>query len=265
MPVLGELNLIDDYYQFARLKSNACHTGHLDLSNETWFYPTSLLPLGIFKMKNPEIRVTRPKDAAVCNYFDIITRYREIMPRKSYIPIINMPKCEDERDKALEQLNDFCSTRVGGKTAFLYFIGELVDNIYEHSSFSTAYIMAQKYEAKRFTEVCIIDDGISIPKSYENTRIKVNSDKHALELALRGMSTKVDKERGHGLRSSVRLITEGYQGTCFIVSGNGVLEANNYIGKTFSSIDEERIYSGTLISTRLPFQRGDVNVYDYVE
>jgi hypothetical protein len=236
----------------------------LDLSNERWFYPTSLLPLGIFKIKNPEIRVTLPSDLDVCNYSDVITGEREIMPRKSYISIINIPKREDERDKALDRLNDFCSTYVGGKTAFLYFIGELVDNIYEHSSFSTAYIMAQKYEAKQFTEVCIIDDGISIPTSYENAGNEVNSDKDALKLALSGISTKVDNERGHGLRSSVKLLTKGYQGTCLIVSGNGVLEADDFTGKTFCSIDKEHIYNGTLISTRIPFQGENVNVYDYV-
>lgn len=263
MSVLYEPDLINDYKKFTLLKLKALDTGHLDLSEERWFYPTSLLPIGVFKIKHPEIQVSRPKNNDVCSYFDIITGEREMMPGRSYIPIINIPKNNDARNKALDQLTGFCSSYVGGTNAFMYFINELVDNIYEHSSFSTAYVMAQKYPAKQFTEVCIIDDGISIPKSYENTGDKANSDEDALRLALNGRSTKSDEERGYGLRSSVRLLTEGYQGTCLIVSGKGVFEAD-LTRKTFSSIDEKQLYSGTLVSTRIPFQEVDVDVYDYI-
>ena len=71
MSMLREPDLISDYKKFALLKSKALDTGHMDLSDDRWFYPTYLLPIGVFRRKHPEIRVSQPKNEDVCSYFDI--------------------------------------------------------------------------------------------------------------------------------------------------------------------------------------------------
>ena len=150
----------------------------------------------------------------------------------------------------------------GGLNAFSYFIGELIDNIYEHSKFSTAYIMAQKYKKLKFIEICIIDNGISIPGSYEDKNLKL-TDVKALEEALKGLSTKSD-ERGYGLRTSLRLLTEGLSANCLIISrGAGLIKDKN---DTFIyELEELNSFSGTLISIRIPYIIKEVNIYDYIE
>ncbi|VVB65209.1 Uncharacterised protein [uncultured archaeon] len=255
-------SLIEDYYKFNLFKSGAAKTNELDLSTTTWFYPMLLLLLGIFIKQNPDINVIPPRNPSVSNYFDIITKSDEADVNKSYIPIIKVP--ENSRKLDTQKLNRY-ATYCGGTTTLQYLIGELTTNIYEHSSFSTAYIMGQKYYSRGFLEFCIVDNGVSIPKSYEIAGMTLENDKIALDYVLKGISTKKeykDGERGHGLRSSIDLTT-GIGGTCLIISRNGGLSATPEKTNTFT-LDGENIYEGTLISIDVPFQESEVNIYDHL-
>jgi len=236
-------------------------TKKLDLSDMDWFYPTLLLPLGIFKMDHHDIQVIPPRDHNVSNYFEIITKSGETTGNKSYIPIIKLPATREEAEEKLRELNYFAAKECGGVNALQFFIGELTENIYEHSDFSTAYVMAQKYPTMKFLEFCIIDDGITIPGSYEKAGIPIESDKSAIEIALNGKSTKIleENERGFGLSSSIDELTLDLGGTCLIVSRKGSLRATDGGNDTFN-IDEGHKYPGTLISIMVPFQKGPVEI-----
>jgi hypothetical protein len=255
-------SLANDYLEFTQLRSKALATRKLDLSAIKWFYPTLLLLLGVFIKQNKGIALIPPGDKKVSNYFDIITRNKNTGKGWSYLPIIEIPKTGSGAE--LDRLNSYASA-CGGTNALQYFIGELVDNIYQHSQFSTAYITAQKYPKLGFLEFCIVDNGISIPQSYEDNGILIGSDKVALDYALAGISTKKDKERGCGLRTSIRLLTAGMNGTCLIVSRGAGLGANNLSGTFTFDLDEEDIYHGTLISIHVPLQRKEVEIYGYIE
>lgn len=261
--MLKSERLLSDYLEFSRLRSDALATKELDLSTIHWFYPTLLLPLGVFIRQNKNIRVTPPKDSSVSSYFDIITETNKTDGNKSYIPIIKVPESKDKSDTILEKLGNFAAD-CGGITSLGYFIGELVDNIYQHSSFSTAYVMAQKYQSMGFLEFCLIDNGISIPQSYENVGIPIKNDKVALDYALEGKSTKKNTERGRGLRDSIKLITLGMNGVCLIVSRKGGLRASHEEKASFD-IYEKNIYEGTLISINVPFQEKEVCIYEYIQ
>jgi hypothetical protein len=260
--VVEPRSLANDYIEFTQLRSTALATGELDLSAIKWFYPTLLLLLGVFIKQNKGIALIPPGDKRVSNYFDIITRNNNTGKKGSYLPIIEIPKTGSGAE--LERLNSYASD-CGGTTALQYFIGELVDNIYQHSQFSTAYITAQKYPKLGFLEFCIVDNGISIPQSYEDNGILIESDKVALDYALKGISTKKDKERGCGLRTSIRLLTFGMNGTCLIVSRRAGLGANKPDGVSTFDLNKEDIYQGTLISINVPFQRKKVEIYGYIE
>lgn len=257
-------SLANDYIEFTQLRSKALATRKLDLSAIKWFYPTLLLLLGVFIKQNKGITLIPPEDKRVSNYFDIITRNNNTGKKGSYLPIIAVPKTGSGSEAELERLNSYASD-CGGTTALQYFIGELVDNIYQHSQFSTAYITAQKYPKLGFLEFCIVDNGISIPQSYEDNGILIESDKVALDYALKGISTKKDKERGCGLRTSIKLLTSGMNGTCLIISRRAVLGANKLDGASTFDLDEENIYHGTLISISVPLQREKVEIYRYIE
>lgn len=261
--MVEERSLIHYYFEFTQLRAKALATGKLDLSSIRWFYPTLLLPLGVFIKQNKGIILIPPRDKRVSNYFVIITGNDGTSKSGSYLPIIEIPKTESGLEAELGRLNSYASD-CGGTNALQYFIGELVDNIYQHSQFSTAFITAQKYPKLGFLEFCIVDNGISIPQSYEDNRIPIENDRVAMDYALRGISTKKDKERGSGLRTSIKLLTSGMSGTCLIISRGGGLGANRSEVSTFG-LDGENIYRGTLISINVPLQKKEVNIYDYIE
>jgi len=259
-----ESGLGREYLKLCKLRNNANNTGKLNLSDINWFYPTSLLPLGIFIKEEQEISVVPPSDPDVLSYYNIITESRsEYSTERTYLPIVQIPPSEHQRAKILEPVIYANSDKIGGVNAFAYFVGEIVDNVYQHSKFSTAYIMAQKYPAKRFTEVSIVDGGISIPGAFENAGFEFE-DTEALSKAINGLSTKRDKERGFGLGSSIKLLTKGLCGECLIVSREGGLIMDNE-KKTLYKMDSNCMFKGTLVSVRVPFQDREVEIYDYIE
>ena len=258
-------DLSDLYTKFCTYKRDALRTRNLNLSYIPFFFPTLLLPLGILINNHPDISITPPTDLGVLSYYNIMTEKKKFESGKSYIPIMVIPLQEDRREK---MLNDFVSgtqsNYCGGINAFAYVINELSDNIIEHSAFSHAYIAAQSYPTLKYTEVTIIDNGISIPNSYEANNIPFKDDCEALSMALDGVSTKNSNERGFGLRTSLDLLRKGLNSNCIIVSRGVKLIADKekMISQPLKNND---IFSGTLISARIPYNSEKVDIYDYVE
>lgn len=124
--------------------------------------------------------------------------------------------------------------------------------------------MFQRYPLKGFTELCIIDNGISIPKSYELKKHRLNNDIEAFQLALEGISTKPDRERGFGFHTSIEILRKGLSSTCFIASRGAALIADEQ-SLDICNIGKINIYQGTIISTRIPETSKKVNLYDYLE
>ena len=249
------------YLSFCKLRNHALSMGKMDLSGIDWFYPTNLLPLGIFIKEQQGISVIPPTDPNVLKYYNIITTgEKKFSSGRSYIPIVQIPLNDHQREKMLEPLYTFENGHVGGHT-LSYFISELVDNVYQHSRFSTAYIMAQKYA--KFTEVGIIDNGISIPRTFENAGFEFDDTK-ALSEAINGLSTKTDTGRGFGLKTTLKIFTVGLSGECLIVSRGGGLIATEK-EKNFYEMPDYYTFNGTLICTRVPYVHREVNIYDYIE
>jgi len=249
------------YSNFCELRNHAISVGEMDLSGINWFYPTTLLPLGIFIKEQQNISVIKPTNPNVLKYYDIITRdFGGHSPGKSYIPILQIPPDNHQREKMLEPLYTHDNGHVGGHNAFSYIIGELVDNVYQHSEFSTAYIMAQQDAS--FTEVGIIDNGISIPGALASAGFEFG-DAKALSEAINGVSTKPG-ERGFGLKSTLKLFTEGLHGECLIISRGGGLIATRG-EKTFYTLHDYYTFGGTFICASVPYTHREVNIYDYVE
>ncbi|MHA2166744.1 MAG: ATP-binding protein [Candidatus Hodarchaeales archaeon] len=154
---------------------------------------------------------------------------------------------------------EFC----GGMTTFAQVLNELTDNIYEHSKFSHAYIAAQSYPNLKYTEVTIIDNGISIPSSYEINNITIEDDIDGLSKALDGISTK-SSERGFGLSTTLRVLRKALNSECLIISRGAELIADKK-NMNMRSLPQNEIFNGTLISARIPYNLKKVNYYDYAE
>jgi hypothetical protein len=257
---------IQEYLDFCNKRNKALQNGELDLCSCSWFYPTKLLPLSLFIKQNPKIKVCSPKDASVATYLETI-KERKSTKGKSYMPIVELPQKEEEAEKTLNELYNLNNygKEYGGEIAFKYTIGELVDNIYQHSQFKSAFVMAQRYPSKGFLEICFYDDGITIPGSLKKAGLIFNEEEDkAIAEAINGLSAKNNKERGYGLWSNLNLVLNGLKGEFLVVSGNGAVFASK-TGQKLFKLQEPHKLKGTLISIRVSCQQKEVNFYEFVE
>ncbi|MCS3924416.1 hypothetical protein [Methanosalsum natronophilum] len=184
--------------------------------------------------------------------------------RATYIPIINLPQKYLEAEVEIEKLRKHHNNGInyGGEDAFNYMMGELIDNIYQHSHFKNANIMAQRYEKQGFVDIAIFDDGISIPCCFENHGIHIDNDCAAIEMAIQGKSTK-SQERGYGLATTTNLYVNGCNAEFLIVSREGAWYKSKG-SERFYNINGIYRFNGTLISIRIPYPLKKVNLYDYI-
>lgn len=261
--------LFRNYLEFCNYRNGYQTSGKIDLSNATFFYPATLLPLLNLIIETHGSCLIEPSDPDVSNYLlTIIKSDLEGSHKKSYIPLVQLPKEPIQCDAVLQRIYELRNSEGffrESKDAFTYVVSELVDNIYEHSGFKRAMVLAQKYTSKGFIELGFFDNGITIPGSFNKHGMRYNEDEHykAIHDALKGLSTKEEGGRGYGLRTSVKIFLEG-QGQVLIVSGSGAvyIDSQNKYGYILS---EPFKLKGTLISLRVPEYSNISDIYGYIE
>lgn len=255
--------ILNDYLLFCSYRQKCSKSKVLNLRDCKWIYPTTLLPLSIFIKENKDqFEYQAPLDHNLSNYINVATgelsaEFSEIKP---HIPLVVLPKDQKQSSAILEYIFQFNHNgdEYGGENAFKYLIEELVDNIYEHSQFTHALVMAQKYEKKNFVEISFFDDGISIPGSFENQGMKFE-DQQAIVKAVNGLSTK-SEERGYGLNSNLKIFTQGLGGEILIVSRSGALHVSKKLQRLYNLRDINKL-NGTLISIRIPYPTTKFDIF----
>lgn len=260
--------LLQEYIKFCKIREKAERTNIIDLSSCSWFYPTSLLPLADFLKDNTgSMKYVPPIDNNVNTYLSTIMK-RHYSRESTYIPITYLPKDGNLQEDAINSLQTLydAGKDYGGANCFMFLIGELIGNIYEHSEFSNASMMAQIYKKKHFVEITILDDGISIPGCFEKHGNTIRSDHDAILSAINGeITTKPeDEKRGYGLRSSVNIYVDGGGGQLLLVSRNGAVYKNRD-NKFVYNTETANQMSGTLISIRAPYPVPQVDFYGCID
>lgn len=188
----------------------------------------------------------------------------ELYKNKSYIPIISFPTGEGQdvtiiRDNFLSAVNrlliHICNLSNSLVTGLMYLIDEAVNNVLHHSKDECGYLLAQYYRSKGYIDIVIADIGQTILDTYSNFEkysAEVVTHKLAMEAALQGKSTKsLDIDRGFGISTSKRLLTEGLNGKYFIYSGNvfniHTLDVNDII-----ELPENIFWQGVYVCLRIP-------------
>jgi len=256
-------SLVSDYIEYVTYKENFEKSGSLDLSHAMFIFPTTLLPLSELIANNKE-KYIPPTNYPASNYISTILASSSTNLQKTYTPIVALPQNSDDAEVNLKKIfeiqrnpNDF-----GGVSAFKYVVSELVDNIYQHSRFTRALIMGQRYDSKGFIDLCFYDNGITIPRAFKEKGLNHEAS-FAIREALNGVSTK-DTNRGFGLRTSLNLFTKGLKAAFFIASGNGAVHCDGKGDNLYRLTDAAALH-GTLISVRIPKDTSEVDIYDYVE
>ena len=262
-----------EYRKFVEIRRETRTTGILNMGNVDWIYPTTLLPLTGFLLASGgrRLRYAPPSDHNVADYIRLMISgpSRSKQTRKSYVPNHLLPKDQAGADAILNRImklqND--GRGIGGRTAFAYLIGELTANIYEHSGFRNAMVMAQRYEKKGFVEVSFYDDGITIPGSLRKAGFSYPTDLDAIKDAVNGRSSKEAYERGYGLGTNVKMCTDidGLGGKVLVVSGHGAFEYSLRRSEQclYNLGESSYILDGTLIGVRIPYPSEEVSIYDF--
>ena len=256
--------LLRSYVLFCKFRSEAIDSGGLNLSDLDFIFPTTLLPLTDLVISEKPFLILPPKNPDVAKHVEYMLG-DNVVTNGPRLPLRFLP---EDRSKADDVIRDIADSQNSGnvccgESAFKYLLSELVDNIYEHSEFSSALVMAQRYDKMKFVEMCFFDNGLTIPGALAKAGKKLSA-LQAVQAAVSGTSTK-GLERGFGLGSSIKLATapRGLNGRFLLVSGTAALSVEPDKAEKFD-LSGPLGLGGTLVSIRIPFSSKDVNIYDYV-
>lgn len=249
--------------EYTDIRDKAVKAGNVDLENVRFLTPTTLLPLSIYlRRAMRSLTLIPPPNPNVESYLWCMMKDHGIdtLNGSTYLPVVSLPKDEDLSQPIMKKAYDLAGDP-GGKNAFRYLVGELVDNIYQHSRFDMALVMAQQYRKSGVMHLCIIDDGITIAGSLLESGM-VLDDEQAIIDALEGASSKKEQERGRGLGTTLSLTLKGYHGCMLVVSGRGAIYCDGENDLRYRLSDRNK-YEGTLISMIIPLTTEEVDLYEH--
>jgi hypothetical protein len=209
----------------------------------------------------------------------------KIIPRKTYLPIIRLRlENSQEKENITRQLGalhtkylDLLKINVIADQRFLELItnntfglllGEMFDNIAEHSNAKNVYLFAQYWSKNNACEICILDDGQGLFGSLKNAGRNVENDQDALRKILNtGLSAKTEFgsiKRATGIKNTRAVITnKEINGEFFIMSGNAAF-LQSAKRKTFFSLLNYS-WNGTMITMRINRPISQFDMYDYIK
>ena len=251
------MNFLDTYKEYLKLTENV-NNHKINLSKLKFIDPMLILLISDY-IKND--RYIPPTDPNVQKYVKIMTKSHpenEYDP-KSFLPITSIKDNDDTIEK-------FCTGvqkkfNIHNPNALNYIFGELTDNILQHSQAKNNYILSQFYKDDGL-EICIYDDGIGIKKSYENAR--KNIDNTGIEMALNGLSTKEDNERGEGISSVYRIVEANPKNQFIIISNDELYHYLNGKSQIYPLQNKYKLngtYFGILFKNKKDID--NINIYDY--
>lgn len=202
--------------------------------------------------------------------------YMKKFSNKRYIPIINFPACatkdsikNDIISAAESILAENLNLNGQIRNAISYMLSEIIDNITEHSHCERGYIFAQYYPSKKYIDICIADNGISILGSYIKAgRKDITTDVEALQCAGTGVSTKNlpnAENRGYGIMTCKNMLAKGLKGIYFLLSGQAFHAMNNE-NTSYIGLPNNIKWDGTIVALRIPYSENkEFNYLKYLE
>lgn len=252
----------------------------IDLSNAQWFTPAFTAPFCVIYNQYKDvldIDVQLPSSFGIMAYMNQIGFPEGVTDlSKSYKN--NLPLCllnNDTNRSTIETISlelrrlmksHFCQLSAGRVEGLTYPIYEIADNVDQHSECSWGAVLVQKYPKSDRLDVCIIDDGISIPGSFDKSGIGYQDDYKAIEDAISGVTTRSgegSRSRGFGLQTTINLICDGLNGSVVICSRDG------YYSQSEEGVNTHKIkpifWDGTAFIARMKVPEPEFRLLDYVQ
>lgn len=242
---------------------------YVDLSKYDFIAPPTLLPLIQYMELNNITKYIPHKQTKhyLNRVFGKETSYKTTIPLRKLKKFQgNYFQITDEIELYLSNLTDEIVNLIKSSVdiqSFNLLFYEMLNNIYKHSKFNNASILCQKYPKVNTIDICIIDDGITIPGSFEESNINVINDSEAIFEAINGKTT--DKEKyalhGRGLNTSASITTLGYGGEMLIASRNGTCTITKEGVKLY---DDSLFINGTFVTLRVNTNKIN-DIYKYTK
>jgi len=248
----------------------------LDFSEVSWILPCSAILISgkIIEVQNQgaSIKYLPPENPEVKEWLsDIGFPLGKKIDGNTYVSIKHFFNNPEDRKQVNREANELLD-KMGDKIpkefgdSVRYIIGELSDNIDQHSQFTLASMMAQYYPKKEYLDIAVLDNGISIPLLFEKNHILFSQDSDAILKAISGeVTTKKDEQmRAYGLRSCKDITIEGIKGELHVISRKGsiiVEPSKKPLLYNFDSVGLE----GTLLYFRLKTPKKEINIYPYLD
>lgn len=246
-----------------------------DLSNTSFFHPFFLAPLVIYKQRCEKNVICINRPIRITGYLDLVyfenpllvdagSNMKEVLEpyiSKTYLPVCQFDLHKSNIDDLQSILQRIIKTQSGADyrivTPLSYLLGELIDNMNEHSQGKHGYIFSQYLKKEDCIDLVLADDGITVLGSYVKAKIldEINgNDAEALRLANEGKSTKNlpnAENRGYGISSSKEMLSDGLHGSFFMLSG-GAFHRHDSSGSVFVKLPNSIYWDGTIILMRIP-------------
>jgi len=243
--------LLYDFKKFIQIIDNHDGGDTIDLKNYTFLGAATLLPLFAYARSN-EISKYIFNSIKAMNY---CKRVLNIEPHtNTTLPFEELPKhmsATDFADVAEKIRRKLLSKVYVEPQSFEFLVAEVLNNIYTHSKFEKAYILSQQYPNRKITDICIFDDGISIPGNFEEAGFDFEDDAEVIYGAINGKSTDIYNNgfSGRGLNTSTQIATIGFQEDMLIASREGLCYITNKGAKIY--IMDEKYIKGTYVAIRI--------------
>lgn len=202
----------------------------------------------------------------------------------TYFPLVHLDLAaapRDERSNQLDALHSHFLDLVDrnlvadaefiakvNKNTFGFLLGEMLDNVKEHSLAENFYLLAQYWPTSNACEICLLDDGQGVYSSLKAAGRKVVDSRDALQQVLEsGLSAKDEFgsiKRATGIRNTRKAITNHeIQGEFFILSGDSAFLHSSREGEKLIRL-QNFFWNGTIIMLKINRPSTTFNMYTYV-
>ncbi len=151
--------LLLEYIEFCTLREKYVKLGPLELSKQTPINITTFLPLQILI----EAHRNQPGPRVPQAWMPTVQMALDLDTGKINIPTHHLGA--EEVFSTLMKNND--SRDYGGDNAFMYMIGEVIDNVYQHSGFSYGCVAAHTSASGEYADLSVFDEGITIRTRFQ--------------------------------------------------------------------------------------------------
>lgn len=240
----------------------------LDMSELEWALPLSTLLLSNkitdLKKEGTNITVKPPLNTNVKNYLKTIGfPLGKGMGGTTYSPIYHFGENANAAANVAFDIIDRQFPKSDKLEITKYMVGELAANVEDHSEFTHATVASQYYFKKKFVDMGMIDNGITIPALFRKKNIPFETDAEAIDKAIHGVSTKTDDGRGRGLTFVKRVVNEGLKGQLLMISRNGAVVHDGENRKLYKLAKLK--LRGTVVYSRFEMPKTKIKWGDYVE